>query len=800
MEEIKEINEDIIRLKEAMNMIREREKSIKEQKEALEDETRIVKAQREEQKIAKAEEDLKEFKDQTLEIILRMANRVKELRKIAEMQYIKDRVNAEQAVQERKNLQNKRIKLLNKKNAELNNDKLTETERARKEKFIEAISIKIENEQKEIDGLPNVKKVEENWKKTSDDLNNAEETLNKYRLILLGIRVQTQNEYEQDEPTPNRPVQGEPMPNRPVPGESTPSEPVQDEQEQGEPTPSEPVQDEQAQDEPTQGEPAQGEPAQEEQAQGEPAPSRPAQGEPTPNRPVQGEPTPSEPVQDEQEQDEPEQGEPAQDEQDEPAQDEQDEPTPNRPVQGEPIPNRPAQGESTPSRPAQGEPIPNRPAQGESTPNRPAQGESTPSEPVQGEQEQDEPIEQPELVDKAIIRATEEVRRKTMELKALKQMYDKMYDKYDRLIAESESAEERKEAEGCKEEIMKVWETRRKKAKELEDNYGIYALDSLETMSAIICGNYNEDVKDGIRRWSVLRDKGIEMRKHYKDLWNNGRYSEAEQYFENSGLSTIRQREDLLRDKAFQRLTEEEKSKISDIYSKGYIGGVNIDLENDEISVLVGDNSRLKIIQRRYYPKKGEIEQTKRGILEKYGIKMKRREIRNLDLQILDALEAVAIKDDKNPSEEDITALKEYITAYHKSLTDNPDRPRIAIAYNGEKINEKSFNASKKYMRQAQKFGGTIPEGCDVRTPWQKFIDFLKKPKMIEEGDGKEESEQQGEQTDEKTPQGGQAAKDFRDRNHDEKAAATVGETAQQNAQKAQGTQDRTEGNAEQEK
>ena len=774
MEEIKEINEDIIRLKEAMNMIREREKSIKEQNEALEDETRIVKAQREEQKIAKAEEDLKEFKDQTLEIILRMANRVKELRKIAEMQYIRDRVNAERAVQERKNLQNKRIKLLNKKNAELNNDKLTETERARKEKFIEALSRKIENEQKEIDGLLDLKKVEENWKKTSDDLNNAEETLNKYRLILLGIRVQTQNEYEQDEPTPNRPVQGEPMPNRPVPGESTPSEPVQDEQEQGEPTPSEPVQDEQAQDEPTQGEPAQGEPAQEEQAQGEPAPSRPVQGEPIPNRPAQGESTPSEPVQDEQAQDEPTQGEPVQDEQ------EQDEP-----AQGEPTPNRPVQGEPTPSEPVQDEQ---------------AQGEPTPSEPVQGEQEQDEPVEQPELVDKAIIRATEEVRRKTMELKALKQMYDKMYDKYDRLIVESESAEERKEAEGYKEEIMKVWETWRKKAKELEDNYGIYALDSLETMSAIICGNYNEDVKDGIRRWSVLRDKGIEMRKHYKDLWNNGRYSEAEQYFENSGLSTIRQREDLLRDKAFQRLTEEEKSKISDIYSKGYIGGVNIDLENDEISVLVGDNSRLKIIQRRYYPKKGEIEQTKRGILEKYGIKMKRREIRNLDLQILDALEAVAIKDDKNPSEEDITALKEYITAYHKSLTDNPDRPRIAIAYNGEKINEKSFNASKKYMRQAQKFGGTIPEGCDVRTPWQKFIDFLKKPKMIEEGDGKEESEQQGEQTDEKTPQGGQAAKDFRDRNHDEKAAATVGETAQQNAQKAQEAQDRTEGNAEQEK
>ena len=774
MEEIKEINEDIIRLKEAMNMVREREKSIKEQNEALEDETRIVKAQREEQKIAKAEEDLKEFKDQTLEIILRMANRVKELRKIAEMQYIRDRVNAERAVQERKNLQNKRIKLLNKKNAELNNDKLTETERARKEKFIEALSRKIENEQKEIDGLLDLKKVEENWKKTSDDLNNAEETLNKYRLILLGIRVQTQNEYEQDEPTPNRPVQGEPMPNRPVPGESTPSEPVQDEQEQGEPTPSEPVQDEQAQDEPTQGEPAQGEPAQEEQAQGEPAPSRPVQGEPIPNRPAQGESTPSEPVQDEQAQDEPTQGEPVQDEQ------EQDEP-----AQGEPTPNRPVQGEPTPSEPVQDEQ---------------AQGEPTPSEPVQGEQEQDEPVEQPELVDKAIIRATEEVRRKTMELKALKQMYDKMYDKYDRLIVESESAEERKEAEGYKEEIMKVWETWRKKAKELEDNYGIYALDSLETMSAIICGNYNEDVKDGIRRWSVLRDKGIEMRKHYKDLWNNGRYSEAEQYFENSGLSTIRQREDLLRDKAFQRLTEEEKSKISDIYSKGYIGGVNIDLENDEISVLVGDNSRLKIIQRRYYPKKGEIEQTKRGILEKYGIKMKRREIRNLDLQILDALEAVAIKDDKNPSEEDITALKEYITAYHKSLTDNPDRPRIAIAYNGEKINEKSFNASKKYMRQAQKFGGTIPEGCDVRTPWQKFIDFLKKPKMIEEGDGKGESEQQGEQTDEKTPQGGQAAKDFRDRNHDEKAAATVGETAQQNAQKAQEAQDRTEGNAEQEK
>ena len=750
MEEIKEINEDIIRLKEAMNMIRERENSIKEQNEALEDETRIVKAQREEQKIAKAEEDLKEFKDQTLEIILRMANRVKELRKIAEMQYIKDRVNAEQAVQERKNLQNKRIKLLNKKNAELNNDKLTETERARKEKFIEAISIKIENEQKEIDGLPNVKKVEENWKKTSDDLNNAEETLNKYRLILLGIRVQTQNEYEQDEL-----AQGEPTPNRPVPGESTPSEPVQDEQEQDEPTPSEPAQDEQE------------------------------QGEPTPNRPVQGESTPSEPVQDEQEQGEPTPSEPAQDEQE----------------QGEPTPSRPAQGEPTPSRPAQVESVPNRPAQGEPTPSRPMQGESTPSEPVQGEQEQDEPIEQPELVDKDIIQATEEVRRKTMELKVLEQKIWQISEKYNRLITASKRAGEHEKAKRYLEEYEKLVEPLQMKYSKLLTIYrdcGQLELTDVERMSAIICGNYDEGVKDGIRRWSVLRNKRNAIGKHYHDLMENGRFEEATQYWENSKYMTISKRARLLENKAFQRLTEEEKSKISDIYSKGYIAGVNIDLENDEISVLAGDDTRLKINQRRYYPKKGKIEQTKREILEKYDIKMKRREIRNLDLQILDALEAVAIKDDKNPSEEDITAFKEYITAYHKSLTDNPDRPRIAIAYNGEKINEKSFNASKRYMRQAQKFGGTIPEGYDVRTPWQKFIDFLKKPKMIEGGDGKGESEQQGVQTDEKTPQGGQAAKDFRDRNHDEKAAATVEETAQQNAQeaqrnaqKAQGTQNR---------
>ena len=787
MEEIKEINEDIIRLKEAMNMIRERENSIKEQNEALEDETRIVKAQREEQKISKAEEDLKEFKDQTLEIILRMANRVKELRKIAEMQYIKDRVNAEQAVQERKNLQNKRIKLLNKKNAELNNDKLTETERARKEKFIEAISIKIENEQKEIDGLPNVKKVEENWKKTSDDLNNAEETLNKYRLILLGIRVQTQNEYEQDEL-----AQGEPTPNRPVPGESTPSEPEQDEQEQDEPAQGEPAQEEQAQDEPTPSEPVQDEQEQDEPTPSEPAQDEQEQGEPTPNRPVQGESTPSEPVQDEQEQDEPAPGEP----------------TPSRPVQGEPTPSEPAQdeqaqGEPTPSRPAQVESVPNRPAQGEPTPSRPMQGESTPSEPVQGEQEQDEPIEQPELVDKDIIQATEEVRRKTMELKVLEQKICQISEKYNRLITASKRAGEHEKAKRYLEECEKLVEPLQMKYSKLLTIYrdcGQLELTDVERMSAIICGNYDEGVKDGIRRWSVLRNKRNAIGKHYHDLMENGRFEEATQYWENSKYMTISKRARLLENKAFQRLTEEEKSKISDIYSKGYIAGVNIDLENDEISVLAGDDTRLKINQRRYYPKKGKIEQTKREILEKYDIKMKRREIRNLDLQILDALEAVAIKDDKNPSEEDITAFKEYITAYHKSLTDNPDRPRIAIAYNGEKINEKSFNASKRYMRQAQKFGGTIPEGYDVRTPWQKFIDFLKKPKMIEEGDGKGESEQQGEQTDEKTPQGGQAAKDFRDRNHDEKAAATVGETAQQNAQKAQGTQDRTEGNAEQEK
>ena len=617
MEEIKEINEDIIRLKEAMNMIREREKSIKEQKEALEDETRIVKAQREEQKIAKAEEDLKEFKDQTLEIILRMANKVKEIRKTAQMQYIKDSVNAVRAVQERKNLQNKRIKLLNKKNAELNNDKLTETERARKEKFIEAISIKIENEQKEIDGLPNVKKVEENWKKTSDDLNNAEETLNKYRLILLGIRVQTQNEYEQDEPTPNRPVQGEPMPNRPVPGESTPSEPVQDEQEQGEPTPSEPVQDEQA---------------------------------------------------------------------------------------------------------------------------------------------QDEPIEQPELVDKDIIKATEEARRKYIDLIRRAQIGNNRNKQYEKDINLAESRGDHTLAKKIDEERKKFLESYPKEPeiKRAEEN-----LRRNEIKSAIICGAYDEGVKDCIRR--------------------------------------------NLEETALSMLKKEERDKLENILKEGYIGGVHINMQGIT-SVLVGGPKYMNYKKFWYHhPKRGKFEQEKRKILERYGIKMKRREIRKLDLRVLDAFECVVIPGDDYPdypSEEEITAFKEYVTAYHKSLTDNPDSPRIAIEYVGEgkDIDRKSFNASKRYMRQAQKFGGTIQEGWDVRTPWQKFIDFLKKPKMIEEGDGKEESEQQGEQTDEKTPQGGQAAKDFRDRNHDEKAAATVGETAQQNAQKAQEAQDRTEGNAEQEK
>ena len=442
MEEIKEINEDIIRLKEAMNMIREREKSIKEQKEALEDETRIVKAQREEQKIAKAEEDLKEFKDLTIEIILRMANKVKEIRKTAQMQYIKDSVNAVRAVQERKNLQNKRIKLLNKKNAELNNDKLTETERARKEKFIEAISIKIENEQKEIDGLPNVKKVEENWKKTSDDLNNAEETLNKYRLILLGIRVQTQNEYEQDEL-----AQGEPTPNRPVPGESTPSELVQDEQEQ-----DEPAQEEQAQDEPTPSEPAQDEQE---------------QGEPTPNRPVQGESTPSEPVQDEQEQDEPAPGEP----------------TPSEPIQGEQ---------------EQGEPTPDEPVQDEQ-----AQDEPTPSEPAQ-----DEPIEQPELIDKAIIRATEEARRKYMDLIRRAQIGNSRNKQYEKDINLAESRGDHTLAKKIDEERKKFLESY---PKEPEIKRAKENLRRNEIKSAIICGVYDEGVKDCIRR--NLEEKALSMLK-----------------------------------------------------------------------------------------------------------------------------------------------------------------------------------------------------------------------------------------------------------------------------------------------
>ena len=507
MEEIKEINEDIIRLKEAMNMIRERENSIKEQNEALEDETRIVKAQREEQKISKAEEDLKEFKDQTLEIILRMANRVKELRKIAEMQYIKDRVNAEQAVQERKNLQNKRIKLLNKKNAELNNDKLTETERARKEKFIEAISIKIENEQKEIDGLPNVKKVEENWKKTSDDLNNAEETLNKYRLILLGIRVQTQNEYEQDEL-----AQGEPTPNRPVPGESTPSEPVQD------------------------------------------------------------------------------------------------------------------------------------------------------------EQAQDEPIEQPELIDKAIIRATEEARRKYMDLIRRAQIGNSRNKQYEKDINLAESRGDHTLAKKIDEERKKFLESYPKEPeiKRAEEN-----LRRNEIKSAIICGVYDEGVKDVIRRGIVLSNKD----------------------------EVLAERADLEKE-ALRMLTEEERNDIMGTCNrKGYVGGVNIDLKNNEVSVLV-DGLELKTYtyeRSDYSPIKRWIE--KKDILlvcdRLFGVKMKGREIRNLDEKVFEAFGWLASKDPDNLSEEDFPVCTEYFTAYHKSLTDNPDRPRIAIAYSGENIDRKSFNASK---------------------------------------------------------------------------------------------------------
>ena len=65
---------------------------------------------------------------------------------------------------------------------------------------------------------------------------------------------------------------------------------------------------------------------------------------------------------------------------------------------------------------------------------------------------------------------------------------------------------------------------------------------------------------------------------------------------------------------------------------------------------------------------------------------------------------------------------------------------------------------------------------------------------MIEAGDGKGKGEQQGVQTNGNTPQGGQAAQDFRDRNHNAQAAATVGETAQQNAQKAQRNAQKAQG------
>jgi len=467
---------------------------------------------------------------------------------------------------------------------------------------------------------------------------------------------------------------------------------------------------------------------------------------------VQGESTPSEPVQDEQEQDEPAPGEP----------------TPSRPVQGEPIPSRPVQGEPTPSEPIQGEQ-----EQGEPTPDEPVQDEQAQDEPTPSEPAQDEPIEQPELIDKAIIRATEEARRKYMDLIRRAQIGNSRNKQYEKDINLAESRGDHTLAKKIDEERKKFLESYPKEPeiKRAEEN-----LRRNEIKSAIICGVYDEGVKDVIRRGIVLSNKD----------------------------EVLAERADLEKE-ALRMLTEEERNDIMGTCNrKGYIGGVNIDLKNNEVSVLV-DGLELKTYtyeRSDYSPIKRWIE--KKEILSIcdrfFGVKMKGRESRNLDEKVFDAFGWLAPKDPDNPSEEDIPVYTEYFTAYHKSLTDNPDRPRIAIAYSGENIDRKSFNASKRYMRQAQKFGGTIPEGCDVRTPWQKFIDFLKKPKMIEGGDGKGESEQQGEQTDEKTPQGGQAAKDFRDRNHDEKAAATVGETAQQNAQKAQGTQDRTEGNAEQEK
>ncbi len=171
---------------------------------------------------------------------------------------------------------------------------------------------------------------------------------------------------------------------------------------------------------------------------------------------------------------------------------------------------------------------------------------------------------------------------------------------------------------------------------------------------------------------------------------------------------------------------------------------VNVNLEKGKekngVTFYIDDGKNIVPMTAYRHKTSRRDEQAKKKVLRNMGIKISRAQMKKLDPKIIYAIGDMVR--DNYPREKRKTVFKNLITSYQESLTDDSKMPKASIAYEGDskEIAKRTVKTTKRYMRIAQKYGGKIPEGIDVRTFWKKIKDSLTRP-QLEAGQGNEMQE-----------------------------------------------------------
>ena len=171
---------------------------------------------------------------------------------------------------------------------------------------------------------------------------------------------------------------------------------------------------------------------------------------------------------------------------------------------------------------------------------------------------------------------------------------------------------------------------------------------------------------------------------------------------------------------------------------------VNVNLEKGKekngVTFYIDDGKNIVPMTAYRHKTSRRDEQAKKKVLRNMGIKISRAQMKKLDPKIIYAIGDMVR--DNYPREKRKTVFKNLITSYQESLTDDSKMTKASIAYEGDskEIAKRTVKTTKRYMRIAQKYGGKIPEGIDVRTFWKKIKDSLTRP-QLEAGQGNEMQE-----------------------------------------------------------